>query len=256
LFVSSAVLTIIHTNDFHNRLTHAQAQRLKQLKSESGTDTLLLDAGDAVSCGNATYHPRGEPILDLMNDAGYDAMTVGNREFHVSRAGFETTLNRARFPILCANVAPHAPFWGKEPPALPCVPHVVLNLPNWTVAVLGVTVPMVTPRMAVRKLSSFVFGSPIEAAQSQIAAIHSECSPDLIVALTHIGYTQDRKLAEAVPEIDLIVGGHSHTVLEQGERVDRTLIVQTGFYAHNLGRVTIERAAEGTLTMQAGLEPL
>lgn len=254
--MSSSVLTIFHTNDFHNHLTAEQAERLKQLKAESGANTLLLDAGDAVSCGNATYHFQGEPILDLMNNAGYDAMAVGNREFHFSRVGFEATLKRAEFPVLCANAAPHAPFWGKEPMTLPCVPHVILKLPDWTVAVFGVTVPMITPRMAVRKMSSFVFAPAIETAKAQVAAIRAECSPDLLVALTHIGYNQDKQLAETVPEIDLIVGGHSHTVLEHGEQVGKTLIVQTGKYANRFGRVTIQRADNGTLTMQAGLELL
>lgn len=226
------------------------------MKAEVEGDVLLLDAGDAVSCGNITYHPHGEPIFDLMNAAGYDALTVGNREFHVTDIGFRSTLNRAKFPILCANVASHQPFWGNRKQELPCQPFILFTLENWTVAVVGVTVPMVTPTMAVRKLSSFVFAPIIETARAQIEAIRANSSPDLIVALTHIGYTQDRKLAESVPEIDLIIGGHSHTTLETGEQVGKTLIVQTGCYGKNFGRVEITRTAEGSLSMKAGLEPL
>jgi 2',3'-cyclic-nucleotide 2'-phosphodiesterase (5'-nucleotidase family) len=250
------LLTLLHTNDFHNHFTSAQSERLQKLKAEVEGDVLLLDAGDAVSCGNITYHPGGEPILDLMNAAGYDALTVGNREFHVTDAGFRTTLNRAKFPILCANIAVHQPFWGNRKQELPCQPFVLFALKEWTVAVMGLTVPMVTPTMAVRKLSSFVFAPIIDTARAQIEAIRANSSPDLIVALTHIGYTQDKKLAESVAEIDLIIGGHSHTTLETGERVGNTLIVQTGCYGKSVGRVVVARTAEGSLEMKAGLEPL
>jgi len=256
VWLFSLLLTLLHTNDFHNHFTLAQSERLRKMKSEVEGDVLLVDAGDAVRCGNITYHPNGEPIFDLMNAAGYDALTVGNREFHVTETGFRTTLNRAKFPILCANIAAHQPFWGNRRAELPCQPFALFTLQEWTVAVIGLTVPMVTPTMAVRKLSSFVFAPIIETARAQIRAIRAISSPDLIVALTHIGYTQDRKLAESVPEIDLIIGGHSHSTLETGEQVGNTLIVQTGCYGKNVGRVKITRNAEGVLEMKAGLEPL
>ena len=80
--------TILHTNDFHNHLLPQQAERLRELRAGLGDNGLLLDAGDAISSGNVTYKPGGEPILDVMSDAGYDAMTIGNREFHFSQAGF------------------------------------------------------------------------------------------------------------------------------------------------------------------------
>src|SRR5437016_10023338 len=95
---------LLHTNDFHNHLLSAQAARLLALRSELGEGGLLLDAGDAISAGNITYHADGEPILDVMSDCGYDAMTVGNREFHFTAAGFRAKVSKARFPVLCANV--------------------------------------------------------------------------------------------------------------------------------------------------------
>src|SRR6266511_2410727 len=93
-FSHMASITLIHTNDFHNHLNAQQAERLRQLRQALGESGLLLDAGDAISSGNVTYKPGGEPILDVMSEAGYDAMTVGNREFHFSRAGFWAKLSR------------------------------------------------------------------------------------------------------------------------------------------------------------------
>src|SRR6266567_4545120 len=72
-----SMLTIIHTNDFHGRLTEAEAERLAGLRAEHA-GALLLDSGDAVSAGNLGCRIGGEPILAAMSDLGYDAMTMGN----------------------------------------------------------------------------------------------------------------------------------------------------------------------------------
>src|SRR3954447_25215646 len=112
---SKRPLTIFHTNDLHNRLPEAAAGKIRELLTGTPDPTLLLDAGDAGGSTNITYRPGGEPILDLMSDLGYAAMTVGNRDFHVSRGGFRAKLCRARFPILCANIRPSRPE-GTAPP--------------------------------------------------------------------------------------------------------------------------------------------
>ncbi|MBV9848341.1 MAG: metallophosphoesterase, partial [Armatimonadetes bacterium] len=198
---------ILHTNDFHNHLSPAQAQVIRRAK-EALEDVLLLDAGDAVSAGNIGVRPGGEPILTRMSETGYDAMTLGNREFHVADALLRCKINRARFPVLCANVR-----WKEDTgEALPVQPHVLKTLPNGLrVAVFGLTVPMVTPRMAARALSAFLFDDPVDAARRQIAALRPQA--DVLIALTHIGIREDERLAAACPELALIVGGHSHVTL-------------------------------------------
>src|SRR5205823_7272454 len=112
------LLTLLHTNDHHNRLTEAQVRHLRLLRESVGNSGLLLDAGDAISAGNVTVRPGGEPILTRLAQAGYDAMTVGNREFHFSRPGFCSKLSKATFPVLCANIRPvhaAAPDWDRLP---------------------------------------------------------------------------------------------------------------------------------------------
>lgn len=263
--------TLLHTNDFHNKLSQAQADRLRLLRESVGEAGLLLDAGDAVGAGNVTFNPVGEPILDKMSRAGYDAMTVGNREFHISRYGFHSKLSCAKFPVLCANVRPSR---SKEEPVPltsnsgnesaradnadpPVVPYIYREMRSgWRVVVLGLTVSMVTERMAARHLSAYLFSDPIRTAMELAPRLRQEYKPDLLIALTHIGLRQDRKLAEAVPEIDLIIGGHSHDRLEQGEQVGHTLICQTGSYGHHFGRVVADRGNDGTLILKATLEPL
>lgn len=271
--LGTIVFILLHTNDFHNHLTSMQADGLRRLRQAVGKQGLLLDAGDAVASGNVTFKPWGEAILKTMNEIGYDAMTVGNREFHVSRTGFHCKVGLAQFPILCANVRPSgqaeaihdlnfdsAESGGdtaqtsanarqtqeKQQTDPPVCSHIVRTLQatdgtTLRIVVFGLTVPMVTERMSARHLSAYLFENPIVTAKRLVPQLQAEYQPDVMIALTHIGYPQDRKLAEAVPGIDLIIGGHSHTRLENGERVGDTLIAQTGCFGHHVGYIAISR---------------
>lgn len=244
-----ASFTLLHTNDFHNHLLPKQAARLRELRTALGDDGLLLDAGDAISSGNVTYKPAGEPILDVMSDAGYDAMTVGNREFHFTQPGFCAKVSRARFPILCANV--RAKDSGIH---LPVEPSICRTLSNGIrVTVFGLTVPMITERMLVRQVSSYVFADPITTAENIVPELKAKS--DFLVCLSHIGLGRDRELAERVEGIDLIIGGHTHALLEKGERVRETIIVQAGWWGKYFGTVHVE-LGDGPATLTCRTELL
>ncbi len=230
----TTTLHILHTNDFHNHFSEQQAAFVRREK-DALTDVLLLDAGDAVSAGNVGVRPGGEPILTRMSETGYDAMTLGNREFHVADALLRLKIGKAAFPILCANIR-----WredrGEE---LALAPHILQTTPSGLrVGVFGLTMPMVTPRMAARVVSAFLFDDPVATARRQIERLRPQV--DVLVALTHIGLREDEKLARACPEVDLIVGGHSHVVLNRPAEVSGVPLVQGGWYGHYLGHVTLE----------------
>jgi len=246
--------TLLHTNDFHNHLTDAQALKLKARRAALGDSGLLLDAGDAISSGNITYKAGGEPILDVMSDAGYDAMTVGNREFHFSQAGFFAKVSRARFPILCANV--RGSRTNEPVTKLPVVPYIEKKVSDIRVAIFGLTVPMITERMLSRKVSAYVFDDPLKTAENLVAKLRPRS--DVLVCLSHIGLAKDRELAERVPGIDLIIGGHTHAVLETGEMVDGTVIVQAGWWGKYLGTITADvcLTGEGKASFTSMIEPL
>lgn len=110
----------------------------------------------------------------------------------------------------------------------------VLERPGPRVGVVAVSVAMVTERMRTQAASAFLWDPPIESCV--VAARELRPHVDLLIALTHIGYPQDRKLAERCPEVDVILGGHSHTVLHQPEQVGRTWIAQTGSHGRFVGR--------------------
>ena len=226
-------LTVLHTNDFHNHLSQAQAAFIKSEKAKY-ENVLLLDSGDAISAGNVGVRPGGEPILTLMSGTGYDAMTLGNREFHVADTLLRLKLSKAAFPVLSANIR-----WREDKgDALPVLPSLTKTLPNGLrVALFGLTVPMVTPRMTARLVSAFVFHDPIETAKMQIARLRPDA--DILIALTHIGLREDERLAAACPTLDLIIGGHSHNKLHEPLVVNGVSIVQAGWFGHYLGETRL-----------------
>lgn len=267
---SKRPLTILHTNDFHNHLNANRLDKIAAVTASCAEPKLLLDAGDAVGSGNITFRPGGEPILDELSRAGYGAMTLGNREFHVSRIGFRTKVSRARFPVLCANIRPSRAVDGVSPGAeRPLAASLARDEPDlrsyilrdfgdWRVLVFGLTVPMVTASMWERKLSSYIFDPPIKTAATIVPILRDRLQPDLTIALTHIGIRQDRELAERVPDIDLIIGGHTHEALPNGETVGGTLVVQAGSHGRFIGVVSVVGGETETERprMSARIEPL
>jgi 2',3'-cyclic-nucleotide 2'-phosphodiesterase (5'-nucleotidase family) len=236
-------LHVLHTNDFHNSFGDEGEHRLRDaIAALNGAPYLLLDAGDAIKAGNVGVNPFGEPVLDRMSDLGYDAMTMGNREFHVLHAALETKINRARFPVLCANM--RAKDMDEK---LPVVPHVTIERGGLKVTIFGLTVPMVTEKMKMAAaLSSFLFDDPVETARRLISQLR--WGADVLIALTHIGIREDERLARSVSGIDLIIGGHSHVSLQEPLRLEReggssraTPIVQAGWHGRSYGHVRLHR---------------
>jgi len=219
-------VVILHTNDTHGRLQPPVTDRLRALRDEH-PDALLLDAGDSITAGNLGFRVGGEPVLETMSELGYRAMCLGNRETHPRKELFPIKIDRARFPILSANMV------AKGDAPLPVVPHVILPWHGIRVGVFGVTVPMFTKKQWSQPLCDYWFDHPLRAARKQVDELRPQV--DLLIALTHIGFGPDRELAAACPELDLIIGGHSHTDLDEPAWVEgQAPVLQArafGFYA-------------------------
>lgn len=223
-------LAVFHTSDLHNRLTAEAAARLRELK-ESEPGSLMLDSGDAIRAGNVFWLPR-EPVLELMNSVPYDAMCMGNREYHLLRAGIAAKTSQARFPILSANLRTTQP--GHPMPARP---YVVFERAGLKVGVAGLTVPCVTERMLVRRMASFYFEDPLAAARAVIPELAGKC--DLVILLAHLPFGTDEKIAADVPGIHLILSGHSHK-LDAPQAAGGTTILRHGAYGRHVGKAVIE----------------
>lgn len=232
-----AQITIFHTSDMHNKLTSDYAGQLRDLKA-SVPDSLMFDSGDAIWSGNVYWRPGGEPVMCLMNSVPYDAMCIGNREFHFLSPGINSKTCKADFPILSANLRA-----TKRRRRMPAEPFIFVERDGIRIAIMGLSVPCVTERMLVKKVSDYYFEQPIAAAAEIVPKLKAES--DLLIALTHIGINKDRELAEKVPGIDIILGGHTHVITDEPEKVGDTYIIHHGFYVHYAGKVTVDTTSGG-----------
>jgi 5'-nucleotidase/UDP-sugar diphosphatase len=247
----SVTVRIVHVNDFHGFAEPYTplgageplggvawlAARVGALRSE--TPTLLVAAGDMIQGNNWANLSRGESTMELMNVMGFDAMTVGNHEFDFGQEVLKKRVAEARFPVLGANVE------GLES----LRPYVIKEVGGVRVAIVGV----VTEDTPVATHPKNVVGLKFRPAAEVLARYVPELrrQAEVVVVLSHIGYAEDRKLAEQVPGIDVIVGGHSHTRVEPPTRVGASVVAQAWEHAKALGvlDITVEN---GVVTAVAG----
>jgi 2',3'-cyclic-nucleotide 2'-phosphodiesterase (5'-nucleotidase family) len=234
-------LTILHTNDMHGTLTEERFRWLEQLRQSSD---LYFDSGDAIKTGNLGIPLRPEAVWPLLDRLKCTASVLGNRETHVLESAFLGKLAGAKHPILCGNLR-------KKDGSRPLPRTLELTVKGVRIGIFSVMVPMVTERMATKAASAYLWDQPIPTA----IELASELRPkvDLLICLSHIGHRQDRELAEKCPAIDIIFGGHSHTVLEQPELVGTTAICQGGSHNRFAGvyRWTPETGITGGLVAAA-----
>lgn len=241
-------LVILHTNDTHARLEPFApasdaapiggmirvATLVDELREGNGKHVLLLDAGDAWHGTNIANMFEGESVVEIMNLMVYDAMTLGNHDFNYGQTALANRQEEAVFPVLAANVIKEA---TGEPIGISALVKPVGNL---TVGIIGLTTPDIPFVTHPKNVVGLSLTDPIERAKSLASYLRPQV--DVVIALTHLGIDADRELAAAVPEIDVIIGGHSHTQLEEPVVVGNTYIVQTGEHAKNLGylKLTLE----------------
>lgn len=196
-----AQLTLIQTSDFHNHIDLAMAGRLGNLRVEE--DALLLDCGDAIWAGNVFVRPGSEQAIARMNEAGYDAMAVGNREYFFRAGGMVRKTAGASFAVLSANLLPksrgsgHIKRWT-----------VIESAAGDSVGVFGLSPVMIKPGSWPEFFSNMRFISHRQATREAVVALADNCK--WIVCLSHIGIERDHEIAVDFPEIDIILGGHSH----------------------------------------------
>ncbi|MGE0001233.1 MAG: metallophosphoesterase [Fimbriimonadaceae bacterium] len=233
-------VAVLHTNDLHGKLDFSRASSLAALRNEAD---LYFDSGDCVKSGNLGVPLAPEPVWGLLASCQCDASVIGNRETHVLAKAFQAKIAGARHPVLCANLR------GKDG-SRPLAATLRLEARGLKVGVLGVSVAMVTERMAAAAASAYLWDDPVRTAVEEARALRPEC--DLVVALTHIGHRADLELAEASEEIDVVLGGHSHTVLERPVQVGGTWVCQGGSHGRFVGRYEWDAASR---TLSGGLVP-
>lgn len=211
--------TILHTNDTHSQLENMarQATLVEEIRLQV-PDVLLLHAGDAVM-GTLYYTVhKGAAEAWVLARTGFTAMTLGNHEFNEGPAGLAELAEAVSFPLLCANFD----FTGEPLLAGKILPYVIVEVGGGRVGIIGLTTA--STAWSSNPGPNIVIGDPIAAARQAVDEL-SALGVNAIVALTHLGWEEDLELARSVTGIDLVVGGHSHTLPEQYPTVvERKLI--------------------------------
>lgn len=221
-------LVILHTNDLHGQ-SLARLATLLEEQRERHTHVLWLDAGDLFSGTATSTLLQGQAEQAAVLELGLDAITFGNHDFDLGLEVVHRSL-AAGVPWVCANVhqADGKPL---------AQPFVLKEMGGLKVLITGVTTPE-TPRMSFpENVAGLTFSDPVAALQQLLA--EQAGNYDICIVLSHLGYGEDLLLAQQVPGIKVIIGGHSHTVLNRPVRSGETLICQAGANAEYLGRVVI-----------------
>ena len=256
--ISEKKITILHTNDTHSHIdtfpaddgkypnlggVARRATLIDAIRKEN-PNTLLLDAGDIFQGTPYFNYYGGELEFKLMSKLKYDAATIGNHDFDNGIDGLFAQLPHASFNFISANYDfKNTIMDGKT------LPHKVFIKNDIKIGVFGLGVEL--DGLVDKKLyKETVYLDPIEIAQEQTRILKEDLNCDLIICLSHLGYQYakhpekicDITLAEKTKDIDLIIGGHTHTFLDEPTKVinsvgEETLVNQVGCYGVNVGRV-------------------
>ncbi|MDQ7823267.1 MAG: bifunctional UDP-sugar hydrolase/5'-nucleotidase [Candidatus Eremiobacteraeota bacterium] len=240
-------LDILYTNDIHGAITPKPDEKnpgnteggvaylgglIRKREEESGGNFVLLDGGD---WGQGSYESkltRGKTLIDVMNSLRYDAAEIGNHEFDWGRKALSEMMSRASFPILGANIIEDGDIISGAKP------YTIKDVNGLKVGIIGLITPETPGTVDPRNIEGLTFNDTASTVKKLLPELKKE-GAELFIVLSHEGDAADEKLAKAVPEIDVIVGGHSHTALAEPKKVGNTLIVQSGTGGVALGSLSL-----------------
>ena len=255
-------ITILHTNDMHshiqpftsgrNKGLGGMAQRAGLINSirEKEDHVLLLDAGDIFQGTPYFNFYGGELEFKLMSTMKYDAVTLGNHDFDNGLEGFAKQLPHANFPFLIANYDFSDTILKEKFKA-----YKVFNKGGVKVGVFGIGIEL--DGLVPKKLyGNTIYKDPIETANKYATLLKKEKKCDLVICLSHLGFkyknekVSDMVLATQSHDIDLIIGGHTHTFLKKPVRMlnldkKEVIINQVGWAGINIGKVDFHFSQKG-----------
>lgn len=249
----AAEITFYHTNDLHARVEagddNGKSAGLAEIaavvkEGKKHKTALWFDSGDLIHGMPRVNITKGEVMVPLLNEAGLDLMVPGNHDFNFGFAQLKNLSEKFRFPVLSANIAMKEVPEGQAEKVLAFRPYTIFSMENGIkVGVFGLTTPETRYKTDPKNVTELEFLDPVACARAMVSMLRHSC--DVVVAVMHMGVDEGSEItsetiARAVPGIDVIIDGHSHTKLPNGEWVNQTLIVQTGWHGHCLGEVTVQ----------------
>jgi 5'-nucleotidase len=256
--VNTKHLTVLHTNDVHSYIdpfpaNHPKnpnmggvARRAALIESirKENPNVLLLDAGDIFQGTPYFNYYGGELEFKLMSMMQYDLATIGNHDFDNSIEGLYAQLPHASFEFVSANYDFKNTVMNGH-----VKPYKIINKDGIKVGVFGLGVGL-DGLVDKKNYKETIYLDPVGVAQDMARLLKQEKKCDLVICLSHLGYKYkdepdkicDTKLATLTKDIDLIIGGHTHTFLDKPTVLKNSvgqdvLVNQVGCYGINLGRI-------------------
>nr|AKF17205.1 hypothetical protein [uncultured bacterium Csd4] len=252
-------IVILHTNDTHSCIMPLNPnladksiagrggflRRLEFLRQqrEENPDLLLFDSGD-FSQGSPYYTLfMGDVEVGLMNKMGYDAVTIGNHEFDFGLENMARLFRMANFPIVCANYD----FTGTPVEGL-VKPYIILKRNGVRIGVFGLA-PQLEGLVDAKNCPGVKFLDPVAKADEMAAFLKNKKKCDMVICLSHLGWERDlvddNDMIASTRNIDLVLGGHSHTYMENLEHVKNLdgkdiPVEQNGKHGIWIGRLTVD----------------
>lgn len=250
-------LVILHTNDTHSQIevvrsgkgigkggVHQRAEFFAKIKAEN-ENVLILDAGDYNQGTPYFTIFKGDLEVQVMNELGYEVVTLGNHEFDNGLDELARRLRNAKYTTVCAN------YDFTDTPLKDIIkPYVVIERGGLKIGIFGITTDLKT-LVAKQNIKGMVYEDAYEVTDAMALKLRKELGCDLVIALTHIGYSgypnqlSDINLAQKTENVDIIIGGHSHTFLKS-EKIYKNragkdvVIVQAGAQGEYVGCLEIE----------------
>ncbi|GLB51204.1 metallophosphatase [Neptunitalea chrysea] len=262
-------ITILHTNDVHSHIdpfpadhpvfpnqggVARRATLIEQVRNEN-QNTLLLDAGDIFQGSPYFNYYGGELEFKLMSMLRYDAVTIGNHDFDNGIDGLLAQMPNANFDFVCANYT-----FVNTPLETLIKPYKIFVKGGVKIGVFGLGIEL-KGLVDKKNYKETVYLDPIEIAQDIVKELKEDEKCDLVICLSHLGYqynnnpnkVSDLVLAANTKDIDLIIGGHTHTFLEKPaivkNKINKDVLVnQVGCYGINVGRIDFYFDNESVVT--------
>lgn len=246
-------IVILHTNDTHSRIEPIpesdriagnkggvvrRMNYIEQVRKEN-KNVLLFDAGDFLQ-GTPYFNLfKGEVETEAMNMMRYDAVTLGNHEFDYGLEALEKVVRRAKFPIISSNYD----FSGTPLNNL-IKPYLIFKKDGVKIGVIGINIQ---PRglIASGNYDGMKFLQPERVANELALKLKTTDRCDMVICLSHLGYTADKRLVEQTRNIDIIIGGHSHNNMKTPDMLKNidnkdVMVFQTAGRGIYVGRIDVE----------------
>lgn len=249
-------ISILHTNDLHCHIEPFSGENensnmkgglarisemVKRVKAEN-PNTLLFDAGDIFQGTPYYNYFKGELMLQLMSAVGYDAGTIGNHEFDDGLEGMADSIHAAKFPLICSNydfantmLAGKFPRWES------------FKKGNIKIGVYGLGIEL-SGLVNEKNFGNTIYKDPLQTAIEMESFLKNEQKCNLVICLSHLGLRyRDNKISDMVLAAetsltDLIIGGHSHSFLEEpiiakNKSGNQVIVNQASSYGQVLGKI-------------------